>query len=144
MEYLSDFFFYQWPPTCISGHVTSSRAIHVFLVITFDWDEIQTSNQLQSVCIIETSRLICNMTWSIGSGHDLDLRSNLRNDLLGKIIYHSTRLDKIKTMVLHSFFYLYGIKSYFRKNYFRPDRPFWLSMTSRGQTVDHSSNLMAR
>ena len=51
----------------------------------------------------------------IGSGHDLDLRSNLRNDLLGKIIHHSTRLDEIKTMVLHSFFYLYGIKSYCRK-----------------------------
>ena len=78
----------------------------------------------------------------IGSGHDLDLRSNLGNDLLGKIIYHSTRLDEIKTMVLHSFFYLYGIKSYCRKT-FRPYRPFWLSMTSGGQTVDHSSNLMA-
>ena len=50
----------------------------------------------------------------IGSGHDLDLR-DLRNDLLGQIIHHPTRLDEIKTMGLHSFFYLYGIKSYCRK-----------------------------
>ena len=37
-----------------------------------------------------------------------DQGSDLRNDLLGHMIHHSTRLDKIKTMVLQSFFYLYG------------------------------------
>ena len=74
----------------------------------------------------------------IGSGHDLDLRSNRRNDLLGKIIHHSTRVDEIKPMVLHSFFYLYGTKSYCRKTISDQIGAFWLSMTSGGQTVDHS------
>ena len=79
----------------------------------------------------------------IGSGHDLDLRSNLRNDLLGKIIHHSTRLDELKTMVLHSILLSLRNQKLLQKNYFRPDRPFWLSMTSGGQTVGYSSNLMA-
>ena len=35
-----------------------------------------------------------------GSGHDLDLRSNVRFDLLGHIIHHSTRLDELNTIVV--------------------------------------------
>ena len=77
----------------------------------------------------------------IESGHNLDLRSNLINDLLGHIIHLSTRPKERKAMVLQSFFYIYEMKSYCRK-LFRPDRPFWLSMTSGVQTVDQSWNLM--
>ena len=81
--------------------MTSSRVENGFWVITFDWDEIQASNQLQSVFYHqdESTDMLHDL---IGSGHDLDLRSNLRNDLLGQIIHHSTRLDERKTMVLSS------------------------------------------
>ena len=39
----------------------------------------------------------------IGSGHDLELRSNLRLVLLGHIMHNSTRLDDINTMVIKPF-----------------------------------------
>ena len=107
-----------WPVTsltCISGHVTSSRVENSFWIKTFDWDEIQAPNKSTSKCLYHRDESTDMQHDLIGSGHDLDLRSNLRNDLLGKIIHHVTRLGEIKTMVLHSFFYLYGIKRYCRK-----------------------------
>ena len=64
-----------------------------------------------------------------GSCNDLDLRSNFIFDLLGLIINHSTRLDKLNTTVVKP-------SSIFKH------RPFWTFMTSGGQSVDLRSNLI--
>ena len=50
-----------------------------------------------------------------GSGHDLDLMSNLIFDIFDHIIHHSTHHDELNTMVVKSLTYLLGVQSYDRK-----------------------------
>ena len=75
MEYPSDFFF---TSDLSNMHIRSRDVIKshtCFLVITFDWNKIQASNQLQRVCHRDESTDMQHDL--IGLGHDLDLRSNL-------------------------------------------------------------------
>ena len=52
----------------IPGHKVN---ICFFLGITFDWNDIETSDRCQSVRLVKTHRMLCNMTYK--SIRDLDL-----------------------------------------------------------------------
>ena len=81
------------------GHMTSPKVTIHFWLITFDISKTQALTQHHCVSLINTDRMI----WQhdlFGSGHDIDLRSNLRFDLLGHIIHHSTRRDELDAIVV--------------------------------------------
>ena len=76
----------------------TSRGLYTCLPITFDWIEIETWDRCQSVCLGETHRLICNMTYlgHLRSLCDLDLRLNFEVDLSRSTYrcFDSSRRDK--------------------------------------------------
>jgi len=65
------------------GHLRSQRGHRGFLPITFDRVKIENWKWRQCVCLVNTHRLIWNLTHlgHIGSPRDLDLRSTFENDL---------------------------------------------------------------
>ena len=67
------------PLDVIWGHPKSPNR----LLITFDWEEIQTWELGSCVCHTKAHRMMCNMTClgQLGSWRDLDLRSNFEVDL---------------------------------------------------------------
>ena len=107
------------------------------------WLKWDTGVKSTSKCLYHRDESIDMQHDLIGSGHYLDLTSNLRNDPFRS---HYTSFDapwrEKDDCATISLLYLRDQKL-LQKNYFRQDRPFWLSMTSVGQTVDHSSNMMA-
>ena len=48
----------------LKGHPRSFEATNSFLPITLDWKEIERWGWPHCVCLAETHRLICNMTFS--------------------------------------------------------------------------------
>ena len=66
-----------------SGHSSSYEVIFVFLPLTFDRLEIERWGWSKYVSIVQTHRLICNMTYLFlyVTSRDLDLRSNTDIDL---------------------------------------------------------------
>ena len=70
----------QWPP---QGHLRSHEVTDGILPITFDRVKIENWKWRQCVFLVNTHRLIWNLTHlgHIGSPRDLDLRSTFENDL---------------------------------------------------------------
>ena len=86
----------------------TSYGQYTFPPITFDWNEIETWGRCQSVRLVKTHLLICNLT-HLGRSVTLtlgDLRSNYQVTFPGHKVYESIRLDERKTMVAKSALYL--------------------------------------
>ena len=68
----------------IWGHILTSWGQYTFLLITFALIELETWDNRQSVFLIETHQMLCNMDYlgHLVAFHDLDLRSNFEVDLL--------------------------------------------------------------
>ena len=63
------------------GHVEAISGHASFLPVTFDWKEIQTCGWSHCAFLVETHRMIFNMTF-FWWPRDLELRANLDLDLL--------------------------------------------------------------
>ena len=74
----------------------SFEATNRFLPITLDWKEIERWCWPHCVCLAETHRLICNMTFS---GQTLTWGQILKLTFQGQIIVHSTRLGERNTIL---------------------------------------------
>ena len=91
-----------------------SEVTNGFSSITFNWIEIETPFDVYRVCLVNADRMICNMTY-FGQVMTLTWGQLLNLTFWGHIIYHSMRLDELRTMVCELFLYLFGKKSYCRK-----------------------------
>jgi len=116
----------QWPP---QGHLRSLGVTDGFLPITFDRVKIQNWKWRQCVCLVNTHRLIWNLTHlgHIGSPRDLDLRSNFENYLLRS---SSTCFEphwREKHVGVNSFVLALLVKKLSAKNNFQENSHFWIS-----------------
>ena len=114
-------------------HLRSPKVTSIFLLITCDWEEIQTRKWSHCVCLINTHRNMCNMTCpgQHESPHDLDLRSNCLLDFSRSYYLYKIRRDLGKetrwcqngSPTPHSSY----IKHYFRKTIIEKYHHFDLS-----------------
>ena len=123
------------------GHMTSPKVTIHFWLITFDKSVIQASTQYHWVSLVITDRMIAILSIWVRSWPWPEVKLYLT--FLGDIIHHSTRLEKLNTMVVKSLTYIFGVQSYDRQIKSSKIRPLWPFMTSAGQTVDMRSNLRA-
>ena len=72
------------PWKVIWGHILTSWGQYTFLLITFALIELETWDNRQSVFLVETHQMLCNMDYlgHLVAFRDLDLRSNFEVDLL--------------------------------------------------------------
>ena len=99
------------------GHLVSLEVTNRFLLITHDWNELETWAWSHCVCLVTTHRLICNRNY-LGqhvTSRDLDLRSNFDPNVQGHHAYASMHLDKRKTTVPELCRSLSLFKSYLQK-----------------------------
>ena len=88
--------------------------VHLFLLITFDRSMIRASQQHHCISLVNTDRMLCNMTY-LGQVMTLTWGQISYMTFLAHIIYHSTCLDELNIMVVKSLTYLFGVQSYHRK-----------------------------
>ena len=122
--------------------MTSPKVTIHFGLITFNRSVIQASKQHHCVSLVNTNRMICNVTY-LSQVMTLNWGQISFLTFLGHGIHHSTRLEALNTMVVKSLTKTLRVQSYDRKTNIFKIRPFWPFMTSGGQTVDLRSNLRA-
>ena len=108
----------------IWGHPKSPNC----LLITFDWEEIQTWELGSCVCHTKAHRMMCNMTYlgQLGSWRDLDLRSNFEVDLsMSSCTYIFRRALKRETRWYKINFLSLSYQNLFSKSHFRKIPSFW-------------------
>jgi len=111
------------------GHLRSQRGHRGFLPITFDRVKIENWKWRQCVCLVNTHRLIWNLTHlgHIGSPRDLDLRSTFENDLSrsSSIWFEPNWREKHDGVICFVLALL--VKKLFAKNNFQENDHFWIS-----------------
>ena len=86
------------PSSCRQGHFRSWKVTSSFSGIPFDRDQLEGWKHHRCVQAKDTDRLICNITFS-DQVMTLTWGQIFNVTFQGKIIYHSTRLDKRNTML---------------------------------------------
>ena len=102
--------FGRWSP----GHLRSPEVTSGFSSITWDWVEIETPFDVYRVFLVNADRMICNMTY-FGQVMTLTWGQFFNLTFRGHIIYHSMRLDELRTMAFESILCLVCKTSYSRK-----------------------------
>ena len=106
------------------------------------WLEQDTGSKTRLLCLSRQDGSTDMQHDLFGSGHDLDLRSNFKFDLLRSnyISFNASWWDKHGGVWTVSLSYLEH--ELLQKNDFHEKRLFWPCMTSGGQTVDLTSKRM--
>ena len=80
------------------GHLWSTEVTNRFLLIAHDWKELQTWAWCHCACLVETHRLICNMTY-LGQHVTLTWGQILTLSFQCRHVYVSTSLAERNTTV---------------------------------------------
>ena len=133
-----------WISGRCKGHLRSPEVTNNLLPITFDRDEIETRKWHQCVCLIESHRLVCNMThrYLLRSPCDLDLKSNFEIDLPRSwcMCFDAPWREKYDGIKINALSFI-AEKNIRNKKRFPRQQPFWPLMTSGASTIDLSSNV---
>ena len=108
------------------GHLRSPEITKCFLLISFDWEDIQTCEWARCVCHTTAHRMICNMTCvgQVGSCA-LDLRLNFEVDLSMSCYTYFNAPWQDKHDGIKISFQPFPYQKLFSKNYFRKIPSFW-------------------
>ena len=106
------------------GHPRSPEITSGFSAITFYWIEIETPFDVYRVFLVNAHQMICNMTY-FGQVMTLTWGQIFNLTFRGHVIYHSMRLDELRTMAFKSIRYLVWRKSYLRKTIRRKNEHFF-------------------